>query len=54
MQKKVLQVIGSLGLLKTLHNQKIIAHRKKYIELVELLSEDVYISEKLQKWALKE
>ena len=51
-KKYGLQVIGSLGLLKTLHKQKIIPHRAKYIELVESLSEDVYISEELKKWAL--
>ena len=53
-KKHGLQVIGSLGLLKTLHKQKIIPRREKYIELVELLSQDVYISEELKKWAFKD
>ena len=52
--KKVgLQIVGSLGLLKLLYQERVIPNQAKYEELIDLLSEDVYISDKLKKWALE-
>ncbi|MFX1237822.1 MAG: hypothetical protein ACFE8P_08895 [Promethearchaeota archaeon] len=47
-------ITGSLGLLKLLYKKHMIPTREKYINYLNLLREDVYISEEHMKWALEE
>ena len=47
-------ITGSLGLLKTLYQKKLIKTRDEYIVYLNSLQEDVYISDELMKWALDE
>ena len=47
-------ITGSLGLLKTLYQKKLIKTRDEYIAYLNSLQEDVYISDELMKWALDE
>ena len=49
-----ISVIGSLALLKSLYQKRIIKTRKEYLTYLETLQEDIYLSEKLMKWALEE
>jgi predicted nucleic acid-binding protein len=47
-------ITGSLGLLKQLYLKRIIPSREKYLALLKLLQDDVFISDDLMKWALEE
>lgn len=49
-----ISITGSLGLMKLLYQKNIIKTREEYITLLNSLNEDVYISDELMKWALKE
>ncbi|MBN1799907.1 MAG: hypothetical protein JW891_00275 [Candidatus Lokiarchaeota archaeon] len=49
-----ISVTGSLGLLNLLFKKKIIPTREKYLYYLNLLQEDVYISEEHLRWALEE
>ena len=53
-KKLGISVIGSLALLKSLYQKRIIKTRKEYLTYLETLQEDIYLSEKLMKWALEE
>jgi len=49
-----ISIVGSLGLLKSLYQRKIIKTRGDYISYLESLQKDIYISDELMKWALEE
>ena len=49
-----LSITGSLGLLKSLYQNKIIKTREEYITFLDSLQKDIYISDELMKWALEE
>ena len=49
-----LSITGSLGLLKSLYQNKIIKTRKEYLTFLDSLQKDIYISDELMKWALEE
>ncbi len=49
-----ISVTGSLGLLKSLYQGKIIKTRKEYLFFLNSLQKDIYISDELMKWALDE
>ena len=49
-----ISITGSLGLLKSLHQNKIIKTREEYISFLDSLQKDIYISDELMKWALEE
>jgi predicted nucleic acid-binding protein len=53
-KKLGISITGSLGLLKALNQKKIIETQKEYIKFLNLLQEDIYISDELMKWALKD
>ena len=53
-KKLGISITSSLGLLKALYQKKIIETRDEYITFLNLLQEDIYISDELMKWALKE
>jgi len=53
-KKLGLSVIGSLALLKSLYKKGIIKTRKEFLSLLELLQEDIYLTEELMKWALED
>jgi len=47
-------VVGTLGLLKLLYTQKIIQTRETYVKYLEKLRTDLYLSDNLVEWALKD
>ncbi len=49
-----ISIIGSLGLLKSLYQSKIIKTKEEYISFLESLQKDIYISDELMKWAFEE
>ena len=49
-----ISITGSLGLLKSLYQNKIIKTREEYISFLDSLQKDIYISDELMKWALEE
>lgn len=49
-----ISIVGSLGLLKSLYQSKIIKTREEYLSFLESLQEDIFISDELMKWALEE
>jgi len=49
-----ISIIGSLGLLKSLYQRKIIKTREEYLSFLESLQKDIYISDELMKWAFEE
>jgi len=49
-----ISIVGSLGLLKSLYQSKIIKTREDYLSFLESLQEDIFISDELMKWALEE
>ena len=49
-----ISITGSLGLLKSLYQNKIIKTREEYISYLDSLQKDIYISDELMKWALEE
>jgi len=49
-----ISITGSLGLLKSLYQNKIIKTREEYIYYLDSLQKDIYISDELMKWALEE
>ena len=49
-----ISITGSLSLLKSLYQNKIIKTREEYIFFLDLLQKDIYISDELMKWALEE
>ncbi len=49
-----ISIVGSLGLLKSLYQSKIIKTIKEYLSFLESLQEDIFISNELMKWALEE
>ncbi len=49
-----ISIVGSLGLLKSLYQRKIIKTREEYLSFLESLQKDIYISDELMKWAFKE
>ncbi|MGV9200095.1 MAG: hypothetical protein ACOC44_14745 [Promethearchaeia archaeon] len=53
-EKLGIQITGSLGLLKLLYKKKIIKTREEYMSHLNSLQKDVYISDELMDWALKE
>lgn len=53
-EKLGISITGSLGLLKSLYQKKIIASRNEYIAILNSIREDVYISDELIKWALED
>ena len=46
-------VTGSLGLLKELFKSKIIESKSEYIDLLNQLQQDIYLSDELLRWALE-
>lgn len=48
-----ISITGSLGLLKSLYQNKIIKTREEYISYLDSLQKDIYISDELMKWALE-
>ena len=48
-----ISITGSLGLLKSLYQNKIIKTREEYIYYLDSLQKDIYISDELMKWALE-
>jgi len=53
-EKLGISITGSLGLLKSLYQNKIIKTRGEYINFLDSLQKDIYISDELMKWALEE
>ena len=53
-EKLGISITGSLGLLKSLYQNKIIKTREEYISFLDSLQKDIYISEEFMKWALEE
>ena len=53
-EKLGILIIGSLGLLKALYKKRIIKTRDEYISFLNSIQDDIYISEELMKWALKD
>ena len=53
-KKLGISITGSLGLLKSLYQNKIIKTREEYISFLDSLQKDIYISEELMEWALEE
>jgi predicted nucleic acid-binding protein len=49
-----ISITESLGLLKSLYQNKIIKTREEYIYYLDSLQKDIYISDELMKWALEE
>ena len=49
-----ISIVGSLSLLKSLYQSKIIKTREEYLSFLESLQEDIFISDELMKWALEE
>jgi len=49
-----ISIVGSLGLLKSLYQRKIIKTREEYLLFLESLQKDIFISDELMKWALEE
>ncbi|HDZ16999.1 hypothetical protein LCGC14_1105460 [marine sediment metagenome] len=49
-----ISIVGSLGLLKSLYQRKIIKTREEYLSFLESLQKDIYISDELLKWAFEE
>lgn len=47
-------VVGTLGLLKLLYNQKIIHTKEAYLNYLEKLRTDLYLSDELIEWAIKD
>jgi len=46
-----ISITGSLGLLKSLYQNKIIKKREEYMSFLDSLQKDIYISDELRKWA---
>lgn len=46
-----ISITGSLGLLKSLYQNKIIKRREEYMSFLDSLQKDIYISDELKKWA---
>lgn len=53
-EKLGISITGSLGLLKSLYQNKIIKTREEYISYLDSLQKDIFISDELMKWALEE
>ncbi|TFG20382.1 MAG: hypothetical protein EU529_14940 [Promethearchaeota archaeon] len=53
-KKLGISITGSLGILKILYQNRIIKTRKEYLKYLDSLQKDIYISDKLMKWALEE
>lgn len=53
-EKLGISITGSLGLLKSLYQNRIIETREEYITSLESLQKDIYISDEFMKWALEE
>jgi len=53
-EKLGISITGSLGLLKSLYQNRIIKTREEYITSLDSLQKDIYISDELMKWALEE
>ena len=53
-KNKDILVIGTLGLLKLLYTQNIIQTRETYLEYLEKLRTDLYLSDDLVEWAKKD
>jgi len=49
-----ISIVGSLSLLKSLYQSKIIKTKEEYLSFLESLQEDIFISDELMKWALEE
>lgn len=47
-----IKVTGSLGLLKALYKRKIILNKQDYVDHLDAIKQDVFISDELYKWAL--
>ncbi len=47
-------VVGTLGLLKLLYTQNIIQTRESYLKCLEKLRTDLYLSDDLVEWAIKD
>ncbi|MHA1910684.1 MAG: hypothetical protein ACTSYA_03215 [Candidatus Kariarchaeaceae archaeon] len=47
-------ITGSLGIIKTLFDRQIIKTREEYIEILNSLSQDIFLTDELLQWALKE
>ncbi|UCG00816.1 MAG: hypothetical protein JSW11_14500 [Candidatus Heimdallarchaeota archaeon] len=47
-------VVGTLGLLKLLYTQNIIQTRETYLKYLEKLRTDLYLSDDLLEWAIKD
>lgn len=47
-------VVGTLGLLKLLYTKNIIQTRETYVKYLEKLRTDLYLSDDLVEWALKD
>lgn len=47
-----INVTGSLGLLKTMYQRKIIPNKQDFMNYIEALRQDVFLSEELYRWAL--
>ena len=53
-KKRDILIIGTLGILKLLYTQKIIQPRNTYLEYLEKLRTDLYLSDDLMEWANKD
>lgn len=52
-KKLGISITGSLGLLKSLYQNRIIKTREEYTTYLDSLQKDIYISDDLMKWALE-
>jgi len=52
-KKLGISITGSLGLLKSLYQNRIIKTREEYTTFLDSLQKDIYISDDLMKWALE-
>jgi predicted nucleic acid-binding protein len=53
-KKRDIKVVGTLGLLKLLYIQKIIHTTEAYLNYLEKLGTDLYLSDDLVEWAKKD
>ncbi|MHA1242631.1 MAG: hypothetical protein ACTSQU_17880 [Promethearchaeota archaeon] len=53
-KKLGISITGSLGLIKSLYQNRIIKTREEYIIVLNSLQKDIYVSDELMKWALEE
>ncbi|MBD3190657.1 MAG: hypothetical protein GF308_08430 [Candidatus Heimdallarchaeota archaeon] len=47
-------ITGSLGIIKMLFKQRIIKSKEEYLDILQALSQDIFLTNELYKWALEE